>query len=380
MPTNTLPLSVVCNVSVSISPVAAASPTFNQGLIVGPSTIIPTSQRLRQYFNLAGMTADGFTSANPEFVAAQLYFGQTPTPQILWVGVQSVAASETALAALQACRAASAAWWGCFVTDALTADHEAIATWIQSVTPNSCYFYTTSDAAVLAGTAGNCLLTLQAGLYTRSFGIYATTQTGAAPNNIYAGAAALGVAMGLNSGLANSNFTMKFKVLTGITPEPLTATQVSTIETAAGNLYLSYANAYSWLEQGVVPSGQYLDEILGLDMLVSDLQYSVANLLISQPSIPHTNAGESQLINAVNGALDRAVTRGYIAPGTWTGQTVLGLAPGNALPKGYLSQAQSFSVQSAGDRAARKAMPIYVSYIEAGSLHSLTIGVYVERG
>jgi hypothetical protein len=376
---NTQPLSVVCNVSVAVSPVAAASPTFNQGLIVGPSTIIPASTRVQQYPNLAAMTTAGFTSANPEFVAAEQYFGQTPTPTTLWVGCQNVSASESALAALQACRAASSSWWGCMVTDAALADHEAIAAWIQAITPASCYFYTTSDAAVLAGTAGNVLLTLQAASYNRAFGIYSTAQSGAAPNNVYAAAAALGVAMGLNNGLANSNFTMKFKTLTGITAEPLTASQVSSIETSNGNLYLNFSNTYNWLEQGVVANGQFLDEILSLDMLTSDIQYSVANLLISQPSVPQTNAGEAQLIAAVSGAFDRAVTRGYIAPGTWNGQTVLNVSAGTPLPKGYLCQAQSFTAQSAGDRAARKAMPIYATFIEAGSMHSITIGVYVER-
>jgi hypothetical protein len=305
----------------------------------------------------------------PEYLAAELYFGQTPAPTTLWIGAQGN--GETPLQALTACRVASPSWWACMVTDAVTADHEAIAAYVQAMTPQGCYFFTTSDAAVLNGTAGNVLLTLQAGSYSRSFGIYSTTA--------YAAAAAMGCAMGLNTGLANSYFTMKFKKLPGVSPEPLSTAQVASIETALGNLYLSYANTYSWLEQGTVASGQFLDEILNLDMLASDIQYSVANLLISSPSIPQTNAGETQLIAAVNGACNRALSRGFIAPGTWNGQTVLNLTAGTAMPKGFLVQADTFTNQSAGDRADRKAMPIYVSICEAGSTHSITIGVYVER-
>ena len=247
------------------------------------------------------------------------------------------------------------------------------------MTPASCYFYTTSDPAVLNATPGNVLLTLQAAQYKRSFGLYATTQAGAFPSNAYAAAAALGVAMGLNTGLANSMFTMKFKTLTGVGVEPVAQTLVTNLEGANGNIYLSYGNTYSWLEQGVMANGQYLDEVLNLDMLAADIQYSIANLLVSQPSIPHTNAGEAQLIAAVSGACERAVSRGFLAPGLWTGQTVLNLTAGTALPKGYLCQAQSFAAQSAGDRQARKAMPIYVSLVEAGAMHSLTIGVEIQR-
>jgi hypothetical protein len=375
----TQPLSVVVNVAVQISPVAASSPSFNQGLILGSSSIISAATRVRQYASLAAMTSDGFSSANPEFLAAQLYFSQTPTPQWLWVGRQDLTQTESVLTALQACRAASPTWWGCMSTNAVTADHIAVAGWIQGAFPVGMYFFSTADAAALAGTAGNVLLTMKTNLYSRTFGIYSTTQSGAAPNNAYAAAAAMGVAMGQNTGLANSNFTMKFKQLVGVAAESLTSSQVAVIEGENGNLYLPYATAYSWLEQGVTGSGQYLDEILGLDMLVNDMQYSVANLLISQPAIPHTNAGQAQLMTAVIGACEAAVSRGWIAPGTWTGQQVLTLTAGQPLPRGYMVISDNISKQSQGDRQARKAMPIYVPLVEAGAMHSLTIGVYVQR-
>lgn len=381
MPIPNQPLSVVCNVSVNISPVAAATPTFNQALIVGPSTVIPASggsnPRIRQYPSVAAMLSDGFTLVEPETIAAQLYFGQTPAPQTLWVGRQDV--SESPLQALQACRTASPNWWACMVTSAVTADHEAIATWIQSATPQGMYFYVTSDAAVLANTVGNVLVTLQSAQYSRAFGLYSTTQSGAYPNNAYAAAAVQGVVMGLNTGLANSNFTSKFKVLTGIAAELLTATQIGGIEGANGNIYTAVGNTYNWLEQGVCANGQYLDEVLNLDMLASDLQYSMVNALISAPSIPHTNAGETQLLAIANQVCERAVIRGFIAPGVWNGQQVLNLAPGTPLPKGYFCQADVFANQSDSDRQARKAMPIYVTFVEAGSMHSITIGVYVQR-
>lgn len=378
MPTSQ-PLSIPVNVSVSVSPVAASTPTFNQGLILGTSTVIGAAQRVRQYSSLAAIATDGFGTSSAEYLAAQLYFAQTPTPQYLWIGRQDLTASETVVQALTACRAASSQWYACLSTTGAAADHTAVALWAESVTPQTVYFFTTADTAVLNNTAGNVLLTLQAANYKRSFGIYATTQAGAAPNNAYAAAAAMGVAMGRNTGLANSNFTMKFKQLVGVVAESLTQTQITNIQAANGNLYLSYANVYTWLEQGVTSSGQFLDETIGLDVLASDIQYSAANLLISTPAIPRSNAGQAMLLGAVNAACDRAVDRGFIAPGIWSGQTVLNLTAGQALPKGYMTQSQSFNVQSAGDRAARKAMPIYVTFIEAGAVHSLTIGVYVQR-
>jgi uncharacterized protein DUF3383 len=382
MSNNTLPLSLVCNVSIFVSPVAAATPTFNQALIVGPSTIIPTSgagSRVRQYASIVAMEADGFTVNMPEHIAAALYFGQSPAPQLVWVGRQDLTATETCLAAVQACRLASPNWWGCMVTGAVTADHEAIAAWMQAAVPMGMYFYTTSDSAVLAGTTGNVMVTLQTALYSRVWGIYSTTQSSAFPNNIYAAAAVMGVVMGLNTGLANSFFTAKFRQLVGIAPEPITLAQVQAIEALNGNVYVSTANVYNWLEQGKVANGQFLDEVLNLDMLASDLQFSMINEFIAAPSIPQTDNGEMVLINAGNQVGDRAVARGFLAPGVWRGQTVLNLTPGTPLPKGYSFQAQSFAVQSQADRDLRKAMPLYMAVHEAGAMHSLLIGVYVQR-
>jgi hypothetical protein len=151
------------------------------------------------------------------------------------------------------------------------------------------------------------------------------------------------------------------------------------IEGNNGNLYLNYANAYTFLEQGVVASGSFFDEVLNLDMLASDYQYSIVSLLTSRPAITNTDAGQTQLLNAINGANARAAARGFLAPGIWSGATILNLSSGQALVNGYLAQSPARSTQSTADRQARKALPIYVALIEAGAVHSLTIGVYVQQ-
>jgi Protein of unknown function (DUF3383) len=102
-------------------------------------------------------------------------------------------------------------------------------------------------------------------------------------------------------------------------------------------------------------------------------------LLATNPSIPQTDAGQTQLIHAVNGAIEQSLQVGFIAPGVWEGVQVLNLVAGTALPKGYLTQSPPYSQQSLTDKQARKAMPIYAAVIEAGAVHSVVIGVYVQR-
>jgi Protein of unknown function (DUF3383) len=454
----TLPLSQIVNVIVEVSPQSPAQPTFNQGLIVGSSNVIPASQRVREYLSAAAMLSDGFTTNSPEYLAASFYFGQLIPPQVLWVGRQDLSAitaaildpgfggtgyqvgdvltlvqvgasggtvtvttigtggavtgialttsgtgyavatglsatgghgtgaefnitsvGESALAALTACRTANFQWWACTVLGAVKADHQAIAAYIQSATPFGMYFYTTADADALAGTAGNIFQVLKAASYNRVYGIYATTQSGFAPNNIYASAAVMGCAMGLNTGLANSYFTFKFKTLIGVIPESLSITNITNIENNNGNVYLSYANAYTFQEQGKVANGQFADEILNLDMLSSAIQYGIMNLLTASPAVPLTDVGGTQLIGAVNEACENARQRGFLAPGVWNGVQIINLSPGDPLPSGYVSQCYPYSQQTQADRQARKAQPIYTAIHESGAVHSVLIGVYVQR-
>lgn len=467
----TLPLSEIVDVTVLIAPQAPAAPQFNQALIIGNSGVIPTSganSRVRKYLTLAQMLTDGFSTSDPEYIAAQIYLSQVPAPQNgIWIGAQDpgglntlnitsgghagtgyqvgdiltvvqggasggtlqvvtlggsgavatfvvltagtgytvgtaltttgghgtglevdiTMVGESALLAAIACRTASLSWYLFMVTDAVDADHLALAGFAQTATPNTVYIFSTADANVLNNVTNNILQELKALNYNRVMGWYNTTQSGVFPNNIYAAAAVMGLAMGLNTGLANSYYTMALKQLVGITTEPLTPTQVGNPTSQGGggilgnngNLYLSYGSQFSVTNWGTMANGQFFDEIINLDMLVANIGINVMDLLISVPALPQTDVGETQLLQVVSAAAEQSRQIGFIAGGTWEGVQILKLVQGDTLGNGYLAQAAPYSTQAPTDRAARKAMPIYLAIIEAGAVHFVTIGVYVQR-
>jgi hypothetical protein len=373
-------LDSIVDIQVMVSPLAAARSTFNQALIIGDSTIIPLTERLRLYESTTEVL-DDFTLTDPEYIAASIYFSQSPAPDKLWIGRRDVGTGETFVEALQACREASSEWYIAVCLGADYADHIACAAYIESATPYSVYAYTTSDAECLTGTASppDIFTYLKSLDYARTIGQYATTQTAVYPNNIYAIVAIMGYACGQNSGLANSAFTLKFKQETGIAVEPLTSSQINIIEGNNGNVYLNYANYYTIFEQGKMANGDFFDERINLDMFVNNLQLTIMDLLYQNPKIPQTDAGVTQLIQACNEACDEAVRIGFLGPGTWTGANVLNLKTDDPLPAGYLVQAESLSTQSQADREARESVPLYVAIKEAGAVHSVLIGVYVNR-
>lgn len=365
-------LDSIVQVTVTVSPTLASAPNFNVGLIVGTSTIITAAERVKLYTGLDDMTADGWTGTEPEYLAAQVYFSQTPRPGMVAIGRQDATASETPVQAVTACRQANGDWYGCFVTGALTDDEiEAVAAYIEAAEPPSAYFYTTSSADVLTATAGNIMDTLKQSGYRRTFGQWSQSANAAV--------AAMGYAMGANTGLANSSFTLAYKPERGITPDDLTTTQLNNILSYNGNAYTGYGGRYQLLVQGKMADGTPFDEVLNLDMLVAEIQIAAINLLVGSPKVPQTEDGVSQIIQAITVPCENARVRGAIAPGIWTAPPVLGLETGDSLPTGYLIQAESLESQSQADREARKSPPIYVAVKMAGAIEFVVIGVIVNR-
>jgi hypothetical protein len=452
-----LPISDIIQVNISSPTGIVAARQFNQGLIVGNSTHITSAVRLKQYPNLAAMTADGFLNTDPEFIAAGLYFGQLAVPQFVWIGCQVASAISTAiphaggggtgyvtgdiigvtqagatggflsvtatagvvtaltvipgqqgsnytvatalattggtgtgltvditaigeslLQAVQACVSVNnSGWYGFMCCGAVDADHLALAAYSTSNYLTLLYFGSTADVAVLNNAPSNICLQMK-NLKSVALMSYDTTQGGVYPNNIYAAAAWMGLYCGLDTMLAGSAFTLALKSIAGVAPEPLTQTQYNNITGNNCNVVANFGAYVGITYNGVLESGLYFDQILYRATLVNLIQTSIMNLLISVPKIPQTDAGEHQLIAQVDQVCALMSLVGYIGTGVWNGLPVLKLQTGQALPAGFLDQAQSFTQQSLADRQARKAMPIYCCYIEAGAIQFVQVQVYVQ--
>jgi hypothetical protein len=191
--------------------------------------------------------------------------------------------------------------------------------------------------------------------------------------------------MGLKTGLGGSYFTQMFKQLPGVAVEALSQSQASLIAGipsqgttgAGGNIYAALPG-YIWFQQGRMSNGQFFDQIVGIDMLASDIQIEVINALAAMRAVPQTDAGQAILLAAVNRACAQSASIGFIGPGTWNGPQVVNLATGTPLPTGYSVQSQPYNQQSTSDRAARKSMPIFVCVTQAGAVHSVAIQVNVQ--
>ena len=375
----TLNLDQIVDVTVEVSPSAVPRASFNQLLILGVTGLgisvpITAVERVREYSVVTDMLTDGFVTTDAEYLAAVKYMSQSPSPGTFWIGVRDTSSSpnESVAEALVACRAKNSSWYIAYSVEATVEDVKEIAPLVEMMVPSTVFMYNTSEESILIADPAidDVFTVLKDNSYSKSLGIYSTVA------HMAAGVA--GVACGLNSGLANSAFTLFGKNIVGLTTEDITSGQKNIIEGKNGNLYLSYGNYYMVFEPGVMANGYFFDQIVNRDMLVNDIQLSCMDLLYQNRKIPQTEAGMGMIYNVLAAACELAVTRGHLASGTYTGIPFLNLNTGDFMPNGYLIQSTPLSEQSITDRALRKAVPFYITVKEAGAVHSMTIEVIVN--
>lgn len=80
-----LSVSRIVNVDVVFAPLAVPLVNFDTLLIMGDSAVIDTGEAIREYNSILEVASD-FTTTSPEYLAAALFFGQSPQPDTLFIG------------------------------------------------------------------------------------------------------------------------------------------------------------------------------------------------------------------------------------------------------------------------------------------------------
>ncbi|EIO2863123.1 DUF3383 family protein [Salmonella enterica] len=379
-----LPLNRVTNVTVTLSARAAQGRNFGSMLILGNSTVIPITERLRLYSDPADI-GDDFGVDSEEYKAAVVWFSQSPRPTQLYVGrwIDSLTSAEsgpteTLLQAINALLDYNS-WYGLHLAVPVAdypddADLISVSSAIESATVSRILAITSSEADILSSAVETDLATkLKAAKYSRTYIQYSSTSP-------YAALSAFGRAFTVNFTGSNTTITLKFKQLPGITYETIGTSQANALEAKNCNVYVYYENDTAILEQGVMCNGDFFDERHGLDWLQNAVQTADYNTLYtSTTKIPQTDAGTTTRIANIEKVLDVADKSGLFAPGIWTGGPMGQLGTGDTLTKGYYTWADTVDNQLQTDREARKGVPIQVAAKLAGAVHYGDVAITVVR-
>lgn len=377
-----LPVSNIVNVDIIMSPTAATGRNFGSLLILGTSTVIPVSERIRLYTASEDIGTD-FGTDSPEYAAALVFFSQSPAPAQLYIGRWAKTLADGEAGDVETLpQAVNAAlqfsnWYGLAIADDADledADVMSAAASIQAASVSRVLAVTSGDAGIIDSVSTTDIASkLKAAGYSRTFIQYSTSSK-------YAAVSAFGRAFTVNFTGSNTTITLKFKQEPGIAYETLTSSQAAAVDAKNANVYVYYANDTAILQQGVMANGDFFDERHGLDWLQNYVQTNLFNLLYtSGTKVPQTEAGVTRLLTNVEQSMDQSVMNGLVAPGVWNGGPIGQLASGDTLTKGYYTYAAPLATQAQSDREKRKAPLIQVACKLAGAVHYADVQINVVR-
>lgn len=239
-------------------------------------------------------------------------------------------------------------WYALILCDAAAASIMGAAAWIQ--TERKVYVASNSDSAVIAAGTSDIGSRIKAKGYTRTTYIYSADHASGTEG------AALGTVLPRTPGA----WTLKFKTLTGITPDNLTDAQISIAKAKNVNVYTTVAGS-GMLEEGVVGSGEFLDVIVGVDWIHANMQADIFQALRNEPKLPYTNPGAGVIESIIRNRLQLAITA-----------TILAADPAPAIVVPLVAD------QDPADKAARRLAGITFAATLAGAVHATTINGYVS--
>lgn len=298
-------LQDIVNIQISLSTLPITQVGFGTLLIVGTETHIPGNERVREYEDLAGMTADSFLTTDDSYLAAQEAFSQVPRPVSVKVGRKITSGSPDASwsAAIDAIRAIDDDWYGVIITSKVAADIEEVAAHVETLL--KLHGAQTADAgAIDPASTTDVLYLLKAANYQRTFTLY----------NVYGTAGKWAAAgwMGRQLPKVPGQETWALKTIVGVVADKLTPTASSAVRNKNGNTYETAAGV-SLTRDGKVAGGNYIDLIHGRDWLQQRMSERIFAGLASSGKVPYTDSGIRTIGAAIRAQLQEGVNNDFLA-------------------------------------------------------------------
>lgn len=336
--------SVVEHVAITINVATALTARAGFQVPMGVFTFAaPTGRLLGPFTSVPEVTAalPGVTAAAAWATAV---FSQSPTIPRVMIGRRD-AADANYTAVMDAIEAVNpAGWYAHTIESRVQADIALVGAWTE--TRRKIFAAQTSDAGVLAGTAGTTGLVLQAANYNRTFLQYHGV------NTEYQDGAILGRGLAMDPDAERGKGTFAYKQVSGIaTPDTISEAQATNLRTANVNYY-GLASAPSGVDlarffyPGVMASGRFIDTTLTNDWLEARLQEALLGAFIAAPTqIDYDDGGLQYLRGVAASVFERGCVNGHFVRDAISTQTNR-RTPWVDVPK--------FSQISPTDRAARR--------------------------
>jgi len=345
---------IIAFVDVNISLVGASATKFAFGALLGVFTHSVTADRQDgPFFSVEEVNDAGFTSvATPEINAwATTAFAQDTGVDSILVGRED-ALDANMTATLDAIEAAGSDTW--YITNLETrtaADILLAAAWTEA--REKILIAQSSDADLLAGTAGNIGEDLQTAAYHRTALIYHDDDAE------YLDGAWSSSRGGLDLDSPAGAGIWAYDSLEGVPFDAVTGAQATNLWNVNANLY-GRAKGLSFTSKGTMASGRKIDVTTSLDWVKVRVEESVLSKFVGTPTkVPYTNAGIMDIVASITDVLEAGVRNGHISPDV----DFLIIAP----------EATAVAAQAKADRE----LTIQAIFVLAGAIEKVILNVNV---
>jgi hypothetical protein len=285
---------------------AVSTADFDVILVLSAGATFAGTTIVKSYNSPVEIDADTELTAPLKAFAKQL-FAQSVNPGKIKIGEAGVGADFGADLAL--CMAYDPAFYGVAIHNRSATEIAAIADDIG--TYKKLMVAQTSDAAVLAGTPGNILLTLETAGYGRVACFYHATDTEALDLSLMAYKLSCNPDERVTT-WANCN-------LTGIAADSLTAAQRDQVTGDSGNVYMPF-HGVACTFPGKAVDGGWIDAVISGDWAVARIQEGIAQLLLDVSSqnskVTFDGEGMQQIASVPRRVLKRGESIGHLRKGS----------------------------------------------------------------
>ena len=297
-------LKDIVNINITRQTTSVAVAAFNVPLILSTFATSKTTTaftRARSYGSVKDMADDGWASTDAVYKIANAIFSQNPSVSRVVVG-RADSGDATIAASLTAIQNEDNSWYGLVADQAMVADFDDIAAWVESAKKLAIFWITDADAYD-ATKPTDLASVLKAAAYDRSAVIWhATPATGAD----YPDAAWMGEGFPYDPGTS----TWAYKTLKGVTPDNI-AGKETPLQNKNCNYY-SEVGGVNITQEGKVASGEWIDIIIGTDWIEARLREEVFSAFVNNRKVPYDDTGIAMIEGLVKGVLQRAAKAGIL--------------------------------------------------------------------
>jgi hypothetical protein len=182
---------------------------------------------------------------------------------------------------------------------------------------------------------------------------------------------------------SNSTLTMAYKTLNGIPADgSLTESQLTAAQAAGVDIYPNISSVIGCYISG---SNQFSDMVYNDDWLSLAIQIAGVDEIVRQANkLALTEAGVTEMKNAMKVVLNQAVANGYAAPGAWpAGAATFGDQASflrNIAQTGFYIYSTPVAQLTQAQLATRQAPPIQIAILAAGAIQSCAVIINVALG